>query len=71
MQNTIYEILIGFINSVVNTLTVCLTGLCLLIIRPKQDYINSGTTRISSIISGHRCKEPEIVASFHKNLSKE
>ena len=37
----------------------------------KIDCINSGTTRILYIISGHSCKEPEVVASFcMKTLSK-
>jgi len=53
--------------------TVCLTGLCLLTLLTclKQDWINSGTIKILYIISGHSCKEREVVASVYmKNLSK-
>jgi len=45
---------------VVNTWNSLPNGLCLLALtRSKQDWINSGTTRILHIISGHICKEPE------------
>jgi len=48
-------------------------GLCLLtLLTPlKQDWINSGIIKILYIISGHSCKEPEVVSSVYiNNLSK-
>jgi len=40
--------------------------------KTREIGLNSGTIRILFIISGHSCKETEVVASFStKNLSKE
>jgi len=66
----------GFTNTVVNTWNslpnLVVSSLLILLTRSKQDSINSGIIRILSIISGHCCKEPEVVASFRtKTLSKE